>query len=49
MFFNDLEKYEETDKEEIFGDYSLPVIFGVKIGSILGFGVGKVAVCELVN
>jgi hypothetical protein len=49
MFFNDLEKNEETDKEEILGDYSFPVIFGVEEGSFHDFCVGEVAVGELIN
>lgn len=49
MFFDDFEKDEETDKEEILSDYSLPIIFGVEVGTVHDFGVGEVAVGELVN
>jgi hypothetical protein len=49
MFFDDFEKYEETYKEEIFSNYSLPIISGLKVRSIHDFGVSEVAVCELIN
>jgi hypothetical protein len=49
MIFNDLEKNEETYKEEVFGDYSLPVVSGVEVGSIHDLCASEVAVGELVN